>query len=222
MAAVHSQMVLSSVGNISRHSSSRSIQSVHFEATRFASYATEGCSDDEATPRSYESGGASSMTWNAAEMKRVFEKVDENNDGLICAQDLLRFMTRLGFQLSQDEAVSMLESVDSNGDGRVDFQEFLSLYRSLCDGDAATPSPSLDDEEDETLLEAFRVFDKNMDGFITAEELQTVLLDLGLPEGKSLKNCERMIQSVDVDGNGEIDLREFKEMMSSNYIYCEV
>ncbi|OAE26761.1 hypothetical protein AXG93_1129s1100 [Marchantia polymorpha subsp. ruderalis] len=195
MAAVHSQMVLSSVGNISRHSSSRSIQSVHFEATRFASYATEGCSDDEATPRSYESGGASSMTWNAAEMKRVFEK---------------------------DEAVSMLESVDSNGDGRVDFQEFLSLYRSLCDGDAATPSPSLDDEEDETLLEAFRVFDKNMDGFITAEELQTVLLDLGLPEGKSLKNCERMIQSVDVDGNGEIDLREFKEMMSSNYIYCEV
>ncbi|KAG6546512.1 hypothetical protein Mapa_012061 [Marchantia paleacea] len=217
MAAVQSQTVLSS----------NSIQSLHFDATRFASYTTLGTPDDKSMIRSCESdrtrASCSSLTLNAAEMRRVFQKFDENNDGLICAQDLHRFMSRLGFQMSQDEAVSMLESVDSNGDGRVDFQEFLSLYRSLCDEDAATSDAEKHTEdEDETLLEAFRVFDKNADGYITAEELQTVLLDLGLPEGRSLKNCERMIQSVDVDGNGEIDIREFKEMMSSKYIYCEV
>ncbi|KAL3681830.1 hypothetical protein R1sor_024786 [Riccia sorocarpa] len=166
---------------------------------------------------------STTLTLDAVEMRRVFHRFDENNDGLICSQDLFRFMTRLGFEMSEEEAVSMLATVDSNRDGCVDFEEFFSLYRSLCDEERKNSDvETLTEDDDETLLEAFRIFDKNADGFITAEELQIVLLDLGLPEGKSLKNCKRMIQSVDVDGNGEIDIKEFKEMMmNTKFIRCE-
>lgn len=153
------------------------------------------------------------------EIKRVFRRFDEDQDNFICAADLQRFMGRLGFDISADEAVDMLQTVDKNGDGKVEFDEFCLLYRKLDDGHSASCSrlQELVDEEDDILQEAFRVFDKNGDGFITADELQAVLLDLGMPEGKSLENCERMIQGVDADGNGEIDLAEFKRMMRSNF-----
>ncbi|KAG6546521.1 hypothetical protein Mapa_012070 [Marchantia paleacea] len=188
------------------------------------------------------------ITPDVSEMRTVFEKFDENNDGLICSEDLRSFMSRLGFQMSEEEARLMLESVDHNQDGRVDFEEFLSLYKALCDGEsmacasasaststssstsayASASSPNSDMEvekhciyeEDSTLLEAFRVFDKNQDGVITAEELQSVLLDLGMPEGRSLRNCEKMIETVDADGNGVIDISEFKQMMNSSYAFC--
>lgn len=162
------------------------------------------------------------------EMRRVFQKLDENNDGMICTRDLFQFMTRLGFHLSEEEAAAMLQSVDTNRDGRVDFEEFLSLHMSKCVEEATTfssdslPAESTvdDDEEDEdTLLEAFRVFDKNEDGIITAHELQTVLLDLGFPEGRSLKSCEKMIQNVDIDGNGAVDIKEFKLLMRSKCLF---
>ncbi|KAG6546517.1 hypothetical protein Mapa_012066 [Marchantia paleacea] len=153
---------------------------------------------------------------DASELKRVFQKFDENQDDLICAADLRRFMSRLDFEVSEEEAVSMLATVDHDGDGKVGFEEFCTLYRSLDDGgDGAGELEDADDDE-ETLLEAFKVFDKNNDGFITCQELQTVLLALGLPEGQSLKSCELMIQGVDSDGNGEVDIMEFKQMMSSN------
>ncbi|KAG6555457.1 hypothetical protein Mapa_002688 [Marchantia paleacea] len=145
------------------------------------------------------------------EMRRVFQRFDENTDDRICAKDLRQFMGRLGFHMSEEEAASMLASVDHNGDGSVDFDEFFSLYMSLVEQQT--------EDEDKTLLEAFQVFDKNADGFITAQELQTVLLDLGMPEGKSLKNCEKMIRSVDADGNGEIDITEFKQMMRSTMCF---
>jgi calcium-binding protein CML len=71
------------------------------------------------------------------------------------------------------------------------------------------------------LLKAFFVFDENKDGLISVLELQQVLLKLGLPEGKSLISCQRMIERVDSDGNGKVDFFEFKDMMSSNaFSFC--
>jgi calcium-binding protein CML len=48
-------------------------------------------------------------------------------------------------------------------------------------------------------------------------ELQSVLTSLGIAEGKSLKKCEEMIKGVDLDGNGKVDFKEFKKMMSSHW-----
>ncbi|KAL2620022.1 hypothetical protein R1flu_000227 [Riccia fluitans] len=209
------------------------------------------------------------ITPDVSEMKRVFDKFNHHGDGLIGSQDLRRFMSRLGYHLTQDEAQQMLESVDRNQEGRVNFDQFLFLYRSLCDGEdtissittASTPTTSSgalassptsnsdmeverisafeDDsstlltsnlelkvekfstfEDDTTLLEAFRMFDKNQDGVITAEELQSVLLDLGMPGGRSLRSCEQMIESVDADGNGVIDIAEFRELMTTSFAFC--
>ncbi|CDY28045.1 BnaC05g44470D [Brassica napus] len=70
-----------------------------------------------------------------------------------------------------------------------------------------------DRDEEEDIIEAFNVFDQNRDGFITVEELRSVLSSLGLKQGRTLEDCKRMISKVDVDGDGMVNFKEFKQMM---------
>jgi calcium-binding protein CML len=143
---------------------------------------------------------------NEAEIKHVFDYFDENRDGLISKEDLEHFLGRLGITTTKEEITLMVNSVDANGDGSVDFNEFTSLYQMITNKE----------EEDEDLKDAFHHFDKDDDGFITPSELQEVLVKLGMGEGSSLTNCQRMIQNVDADGNGVVDFVEFKKMMTGD------
>ncbi|KAB2084298.1 hypothetical protein ES319_A05G325700v1 [Gossypium barbadense] len=66
-------------------------------------------------------------------------------------------------------------------------------------------------ESEEVLKDAFSVYDRNGNGWISAEELQEVLKSLG--DECSMEECRKMISRVDNDGNGMIDFQEFKVMM---------
>ena len=80
------------------------------------------------------------------------------------------------------------------------------FFGALADQDDAA-----DDEEE--MREAFKVFDVDGDGFISAAELQEVLKKLGLPEASSMANVKEMICNVDRDRDGRVDFSEFKCMM---------
>ncbi|KAL3701452.1 hypothetical protein R1sor_019474 [Riccia sorocarpa] len=130
------------------------------------------------------------------EIEKVFNFFDENNDGLISKDDLRHFMEKLGFETTDEEINSMVTSVDINGDGSVDFMEFANLYEALVT-EQVMQGKDLYEEED--LREAFNVFDTDDDGFISPQELQAVLIKLGMQEGASLDNCINMIKNVDDD-----------------------
>jgi calmodulin len=58
----------------------------------------------------------------------------------------------------------MIEEVDTDGNGTIDFPEFLSMMaRKMQDTDT-----------EEEIREAFKVFDKDGNGFISAAELRHV------------------------------------------------
>lgn len=65
----------------------------------------------------------------------------------------------------------------------------------------------------EELGEAFSVFDRNGDGFITPVELRRVFQALGFSQGVRFQDCVRMIRAFDEDGDGRICLSEFKSML---------
>lgn len=174
---------------------------------------SEGASSSDYSRSSSATSRTSDYVPEPSEMKKVFELFDGNKDGKICCQDLHRYMERMGIDMSEQEAKSMIRSVDSDCDGCVDFDEFYALYKSLND---EVDGMDMGEEEHDPLADVFKVFDKNGDGVITAEELHQVLKALGIPEGRSLKDCRKMIQRVDSNGDEVIDLQEFKLMMSAN------
>jgi calmodulin len=68
------------------------------------------------------------------------------------------------------------------------------------------------DTEDE-IREAFKVFDKDGNGFISAAELRHVMTNLG--EKLTDEEVDEMIREADVDGDGQVNYDEFVKMMLS-------
>jgi len=136
--------------------------------------------------------------------RTAFEQFDTDNSGTISVKELKVVMDGLGRPQSESELRIMLESVDKDGDG-VDFQEFLVLIDSLNAGD----------DEVGDLLGKYKVmfdkFDINEDGHITTHELQLVLE----ASGKAFEQGEvdRLVENLDVSGDGKIDFPEFLELM---------
>ena len=62
------------------------------------------------------------------------------------------------------------------------------------------------------LKEAFEIFDKDKDGYITIKELGEIMKNLGQAPTES--ELQDMINEVDMDGNGNIDFKEFIGLMS--------
>lgn len=60
-----------------------------------------------------------------------------------------------------------------------------------------------DSDSDEEIREAFRVFDKDGNGFISAAELRHVMTNLG--EKLTDEEVDEMIREADIDGDGQVN-----------------
>ncbi|XP_072756420.1 uncharacterized protein [Anoplolepis gracilipes] len=138
------------------------------------------------------------------EFREAFRLFDKDGDGTITKEELGRVMRSLGQFARAEELRTMLQEIDIDGDGNVSFEEFVEIVSNI---GANTAAPSDQDQEEQELRDAFRVFDKHNRGYITASDLRAVLQCLG--EDLSEEEIEDMIKEVDVDGDGRIDFYEF-------------
>ena len=62
-----------------------------------------------------------------AEMKEAFSVFDRNGNGFICAAELRQVMETMGEKLTDAEVDEMINEADTNGDGQIDYEEFLRM-----------------------------------------------------------------------------------------------
>ncbi|XP_019365207.1 PREDICTED: calmodulin, striated muscle-like [Gavialis gangeticus] len=136
-----------------------------------------------------------------AEFKEAFSLFDKDGDGSITTKELGTVMRSLGQNPTEAELQNMIGEVDADGSGTIDFPEFLSLMARKIRG--------ADSEED--IREAFRVFDKDGNGYISAAELRHVMTNLG--EKLSDEEVEEMIREADCNSDGQVNYEEFVRMM---------
>jgi calmodulin len=91
--------------------------------------------------------------WQIAEFKEAFSLFDRDGDGAITAKELGTVMRSLGQNPAEAELQDMVNEVDADGNGTVDFSDFLTIKaRSMNKNDS-----------EEEILEAFKVIDKKME-----------------------------------------------------------
>ena len=108
-----------------------------------------------------------------------------------------------GSQLKAEEEVDrIMAAADTDNSGFIDYTEWLVA--------------SLDSEKllsKKNLELAFSAFDKDSSGSISIAELKSMIEGIGATD----EVWEDIVKEVDADGNGEIDIIEFKEIMLRNF-----
>ncbi|KAI3912503.1 hypothetical protein MKW98_020965 [Papaver atlanticum] len=153
--------------------------------------------------------------------KQVFCYFDGDGDGKISSLELRSYFESIGEYLSHDEIQSVINDLDSDGDGLLGFQDFMVLMMRQpspppppSNGGGASGSSTaivVDDNVDDLKM-AFEMYEAEKGcGCITPKSLQRMLNRLG--EDKSYQQCVSMIQCFDLDKNGTLDFHEFHQMM---------
>lgn len=110
-------------------------------------------------------------------------------------------MSSLGQSPTKKEVEAMIQKADQDGDGSIDFLEFLEVM--------ANKMGEHTFEDD--LRDAFQLFDTDCNGYISKRELTFVLTSLG--EQITDAAVENMIKEVDLDGDGRVNYEEFLRIM---------
>lgn len=133
---------------------------------------------------------------------RVFQAFDLDGDQLLSREEI-----RLGYiqfykkKLTEKELDDIFKQMDTDQSGFIDYNEFVSA--------------SIDKEivtQNEKLMEAFKMFDKDNNGAISPQEIKDVL---GFGGNYSEKEIDQLIKEADQNDDGEISFDEFVVMMQS-------
>ncbi|CAK8671556.1 unnamed protein product [Clavelina lepadiformis] len=136
--------------------------------------------------------------------KEAFAKFDKDQSGIISSKQLRALLRTLGHNPTDTELPELINQVDVDENGKIDFNEFIITVEYF---DKAN-------NENEDLINIFRVFDPNGKGSINVAELRYIWNNY-LQEIAPDDSFEEMIRVIDSDGDGEINRVELLEILST-------
>ncbi|CAK8679675.1 calmodulin-like [Clavelina lepadiformis] len=136
------------------------------------------------------------------DFKEAFSLFDKDGDGTITTKELGTIMRSLGQNPTEAELQDTINEVDVDGNGTIDFPEFLTMMAKQMK----------DTDSEEGIREAFRLFDKDGNGFISAAELRDVMTNFG--DTLTDEEVDEMIKAI-ADPDGIIRCEEFVSMMTT-------
>jgi len=138
-----------------------------------------------------------------ADYKERFDSYDLNGDGMITAKELGTMERSLGMTPTEKHLDDEVNTVDTNKNGGIDYDEFISVMARKKEEDLK--------KEEAKYTKAFNAFDEDENGFIDEDELKYAMNDL-LHKNKTDKEIKDMFIEADVDKDGQIDFPEFVKM----------
>merc|ERR1711981_191886 len=135
------------------------------------------------------------------EIREAFGLFDSDASGMIDIRELKAAMRALGFEVKNEELKKMVEDVDNDGNGTIEFAEFLEMMTGKMG--------EKDSRED--IEKVFKLFVDDNTNKISFRNLARVAEELG--ENIDDEELQDMINQADRDGDGEINLDEFYRIM---------
>ncbi|KAG6767081.1 hypothetical protein POTOM_028260 [Populus tomentosa] len=136
-----------------------------------------------------------------ADLKDQFDAIDVDKNGAISLEEMRQALAKdLPWKLKESLVLEIVQAIDSNTDGLVDFTEFVA---------AALHVHQLEEHNSEKWQlrsqAAFEKFDIDRDGYITPEELR---MHSGLRG-----SVDPLLEEADIDKDGRISLSEFRRLL---------
>jgi calmodulin len=142
------------------------------------------------------------------------------------ANELATMLRYMGHGVSLQEAQQLVEQVDDNASGVLEWPEFLQVMSLLYpDKERELQSkfyrpafmnfPEFTRPEIQVFLESFRKYDKDGSGGIDVDELEEAFKDMG--QGFNKQQVKGFLDQVDADKSGQIEWLEFLQIMRNFY-----
>ena len=128
-------------------------------------------------------------------IKEGFQAIDTNNDGKLTLEEMKKAIEKGDMNIEFNEEI--FKQIDTDNSGNIEYTEFITacLDKNLY-------------MNEEKLREAFNLFDADKSGKISKDEIEKVLR-----LGPNSKEINAIMAKHDTNKDGEIDFKEFLEMM---------
>ena len=152
-------------------------------------------------PKNYEKNGLTED--EVIEIKEAFDLFDSDHSGTIDTEELKQALSNLGIDAKNQTLQNMMNDIDKNQSGTIDFTEFIELMTAKF-SDKDTP---------EDLRKVFNLFigDDTADK-IEFKHLKRVAKERG--ENISDEELNEMIVRADTDRDGKVSFEEFFAIMT--------
>ncbi|XP_023035533.1 calcium-binding protein E63-1 isoform X4 [Drosophila willistoni] len=163
------------------------------------------------------------------DLRTAFDLLDRNRDGRVTANELQFMLKNLGINVRDEIIHDLIREASHSGNGLINEAEFLQWvgriqalrdeqqqqqHEDNASSNSSSSSKQPTDEADdvtEDLIAAFRVFDRDGNGFITRDELQTAMEMIGEPLNE--QQLEQLLAIADLDQDGRINYEEFTRLL---------
>ena len=135
------------------------------------------------------------------ELRNIFNTFDDDGSGNITVQEFQYALTKMNVYLPKEQVRDMIWEYDTDGDCNLDFDEFLKLISRL--------DPRVGQEIE--INKAFKLFDKNHDGYISRTEIVDALTHFGITATD--EDIEMLFSITDDNDDGMISHAEFRNIL---------
>jgi len=131
----------------------------------------------------------------------MFKLFDKDGDGHVSSGEIKSLLVAIGRNPIDEEIKKFVSEVDKDGNGEIDIKEFLTFIEEY---------ENVPRSKQEEIVEAFKVFDLDENGYITLDEFKTILMKFG---GEfTEKEVSEIFKLADSNGDGKLTYAEFVEL----------
>jgi sodium/potassium/calcium exchanger 2 len=152
-----------------------------------------------------ETAGMGAVTKISGGVRATFDQIDEDGNGVIDLDELLKLLQRFDRAATEEEAQMIFHDLDTDGDGSISFDEFQTWY----------VSSEMRLKQDVGAV--FDEIDSDNDGYVSKSEVEALLRKLG--NDPTDEELEEGLSALDLSSDGRVDRDEFVIWYQASFFY---
>jgi calmodulin len=138
-----------------------------------------------------------------AEFREIFDLVDKDKGGSISREELGELMDTLGIRASKEEIDLIINEIDEDNNGEIDFEEFVAVMSRKVNANYTA----------QQVKKAFKAFEApGHTGYCTMESLRKALMSYGA-EKLDLAQANELLSQLEQDSRGLVNYVDYVNMM---------